>query len=79
MAIMLALPFAGCSSGFNFSSPFGTSASASAGTDDDSKCQSAGFTYGTPEYDQCLKAQVRQRAEPDGSDTPHLYYPPGRH
>jgi hypothetical protein len=76
IAIGLATLLAGCgSSSLNLGSfGFGGSSQASA-ADDDTKCQSAGYTYGTPEYNQCLQNLVQQRASVDSPDSRPHYVP----
>ncbi len=63
-AILLAVSVGGCSDVWSkFTSSSGSDAAAGAGTDadDDTKCQSAGYQYGTPEYSQCRESLAAKR------------------
>ena len=66
MAILVALSLGGCSDMWSkFTSARASSDSesdAAMNADDDAKCQSAGFQYGTPEYTQCRESVVSKRA-----------------
>jgi hypothetical protein len=66
VAILLAVTLGGCSDIWTkFTSGFASSDAAGAGTseaDDDNKCQSAGYQYGTPEYSQCRESLQSKRA-----------------
>jgi hypothetical protein len=74
-AMILAMPFAGCGSGINLSSlSFGAAAPATSAADDDAKCQSSGFIFGTPEYTQCRQTLEQQRSVADTTDAPRRYY-----
>jgi hypothetical protein len=63
-AILLAL--GGCSSDvwskFSFGGGNSDADKAAVNADDDTKCQSAGNQYGTPEYSQCLQNLASKRA-----------------
>jgi hypothetical protein len=63
-AILLAL--GGCSSDvwskFSLSSKSSDAEKAAVNADDDTKCQSAGNQYGTPEYSQCVESLASKRA-----------------
>jgi hypothetical protein len=74
-AVILAMPFAGCGSGISLSSlNFGSATPAASAADDDAKCQSSGFIYGTPEYTQCRQTLEQQRTVAETSDAPRRYY-----
>jgi hypothetical protein len=63
-AILLAASVGGCSDVWSkFTSSSGSDTAAGAGTDadDDTKCQSAGYQYGTPEYSQCREGLAAKR------------------
>jgi hypothetical protein len=66
MAILVALSLGGCSDMWSkFTAARASSDSendAAMNADDDAKCQSAGFQYGTPEYTQCRESVVSKRA-----------------
>jgi uncharacterized protein YceK len=65
MAILVALSLGGCSDVWSkFTSARASSDSekdAAMNADDDTKCQSAGFQYGTPEYSQCRESIASKR------------------
>jgi hypothetical protein len=64
-ANLLAASLGGCSDVWSkFTSSSGSDTASGAGTDadDDTKCQSAGYQYGTPEYSQCREGLVSKRA-----------------
>jgi uncharacterized protein YceK len=66
LAILVALALGGCSDVWTkFTSARASSDSekdAAMNADDDAKCQSEGFQYGTPEYTQCREGVVSKRA-----------------
>jgi hypothetical protein len=65
LAILVALSLGGCSDVWSkFTSARASSdieKDAAMNADDDTKCQSAGFQYGTPEYSQCRESIVSKR------------------
>jgi uncharacterized protein YceK len=63
-AILLAVSLGGCSdvwSKFTSGPSSDTAAGAATDADDDTKCQSAGYQYGTPEYSQCREGLASKR------------------
>jgi hypothetical protein len=66
LGILVALSLGGCSdvwSKFTTARASSDSEKDSAmNADDDTKCQSAGFQYGTPEYSQCRESMASKRA-----------------
>jgi uncharacterized protein YceK len=63
-AIVLAVSLGGCSdvwSKFTSGPSSDTAAGAATDADDDTKCQSAGYQYGTPEYSQCREGLASKR------------------
>ncbi len=67
LAILTALSLGGCSSDVwsKFTAARASSDSdkeAALNADDDAKCQSGGFQYGTPEYSQCRESIASKRA-----------------
>jgi hypothetical protein len=74
VAILVAMPLASCSMNLNWDSD---KPSATAAASDDTTCQSAGYTFGTPEYQQCLQNLVQQRANAERAEI-HPYYVPQR-
>ena len=72
-AILLAVLVGGCSDVWSkFTSGRGsdTAGSAAMDADDDTKCQSAGYQYGTPEYSQCREGLQSKRATIVDRDIP---------
>jgi hypothetical protein len=65
LAILVALSLGGCNDVWSkFTSARASSdieKDAAMNADDDTKCQSAGFQYGTPEYSQCRESIVSKR------------------
>ena len=64
VAMLLAVSLGGCSDVWSkFTSGPSSDTAAGAGTDadDDTKCQSAGYQYGTPEYSQCREGLASRR------------------
>jgi hypothetical protein len=74
VAIFVAMPLLSCSMNLNWDSdkPPATAAQA---TQDDTACQSAGYTFGTPEYQQCLQNLVQQRATAERAEVRPYYVP----
>jgi hypothetical protein len=74
VAILVTMPLLSCSMNLNWDSdkPPATAADA---TQDDSACQSAGYTYGTPEYQQCLQNLVKQRVNAERAEIRPYYVP----
>jgi hypothetical protein len=67
VAIVVAAPLLSCSMNLNWDSDKSDKPAAQS-AQDDSACQSAGYTFGTPEYQQCLQNLVQQRAQADQAD-----------
>ena len=69
-AIVVAMPLLSCSMNLNLDSDKSDkpTAQAAQAVQDDSACQSAGYVFGTPEYQQCLQNLVQQRAQADHAD-----------
>jgi hypothetical protein len=67
LVILLAASLGGCGELWSrFTSDRGAAADTAkddaAPADDDTKCQSAGYQYGTPEYSQCRESLASKRA-----------------
>jgi hypothetical protein len=77
VAIFMATPLLSCSMNLNWDSDK-PQASAAQTAQDDTTCQSSGYTYGTPEYQQCLQNLVQQRANAERADVRVPYYVPQR-
>ena len=75
VAIFVAMPFISCSMNLNWDSDKPSVAQAAQAAQDDSACQSAGYTYGTPEYQQCLQNLVQQRAVTERVENRPYYVP----
>ena len=75
VAIIVAMPLLSCSMNLNWDSDKSdkTDKSSPQAAQDDSACQSSGFTFGTPEYQQCLQALVQQRARAERADVRPYY------
>jgi hypothetical protein len=72
-AVLLTVSVGGCSdvwSKFTSGHASDTAGSAAMDADDDTKCQSAGYQYGTPEYSQCREGLVSKRATVVNRDIP---------
>jgi hypothetical protein len=74
VAIFAAMPLLSCTMNLNWDSdkPPATTADA---TQDDSACQSAGYIFGTPEYQQCLQNLAQQRANAERAEIRPYYVP----
>jgi hypothetical protein len=62
LAILLAASLGGCGELWSRFDRADTAKDDAAPADDDTKCQSAGYQYGTPEYSQCRESLVSKRA-----------------
>jgi hypothetical protein len=69
--LLLALPLPDCSMNLNWDSDKSDKPPQAA--QDDSTCQSAGYTFGTPEYQQCLQNLAQQRAVAERADVRPYY------
>jgi hypothetical protein len=65
-AMLLAFPLLACSMNLNWDSDKSDKPPQAA--QDDSTCQAAGYTSGTPEHQQCLQALAQQRAVAERAD-----------
>jgi hypothetical protein len=74
-AILVAMPLLSCSMNLNWDSDKSAKPAAQASSQDDSECQSAGYTFGTPEYQQCLQNLAQQRSTADRADIRPYYRP----
>jgi hypothetical protein len=74
VAIIAAMPLLSCSMNLNLDSDKPPAQSAQADRDD-ATCQSSGFTFGTPEYQQCLQNLAQQRATAERADVRPYYVP----
>jgi hypothetical protein len=75
VAIVVAMPLLSCSMNLNWDSDKSDKSDKPSpqAAQDDSACQSSGFTFGTPEYQQCLQALVQQRARAEHADVRPYY------
>ena len=75
VAIFVAMPLLSCSMNLNWDSDKSDKADKPSpqAAQDDSACQSSGFTFGTPEYQQCLQALAQQRTRAERADVRPYY------
>jgi hypothetical protein len=73
VAIFVATPLLSCAMNLKWDSdtadkPPPPQAASQAPSQDDSACQSAGYAYGTPEYQQCMQNIAQQRVNQDRAE-----------